>query len=100
MDDLKVNAEKVILTANKIKNLNTQMRDGFNEVQTAIRKLDGTWDGAAATNAVNRFNAIKTSYCDARYTVIDNFVAFLYQQVGEGYSQTEDANKSLSEQFK
>lgn len=100
MSRLKVNAEQVIASANRIKNLNDQMRDDFSNVQDAIKKLDGTWDGSAANNAISKFNAIKNSYCDARYNVVDNFVAFLHQQVGEGYTQTEAANKSLADQFK
>lgn len=100
MANLKVDAEQVIASANRIKNLNDQMRDGFSSVQDAITRLDGTWDGSAATNTISKFNAIKNSYCDARYNVVDNFVAFLYQQVGEGYTQTEAANKSLADQFK
>ncbi len=100
MARLIIDAEQVVATANRIKNLNNQMRDSFSSVQDAITKLDGTWDGSAATNAISKFNAIKNSYCDARYNVVDNFVAFLHQQVGEGYIQAEAANKSLADQFK
>lgn len=100
MARLKVDAEQVVATANRIKNYNNQMRDGFSSVQEAITRLDGTWDGSAATNAIRKFNAIKNSYCEARYSVVDNFVSFLHQQVGEGYTQTEAANKSLADQFK
>ena len=100
MADLKIDVEQVVAAANRIKNLNTQMKDDFDCVQDAITKLDGAWDGSAATNAIGKFNAIKNAYCDARYNVVDNFVAFLHQQVGEGYTQTETANKSLADQFK
>lgn len=100
MARLKVDAEQVIATANKIKKLNNQMRDEFCTVQDAIKRLDGTWDGSAATNAIGKFNSIKNSYCNARHSVIDSFVAFLHQQVGEGYTQTENVNKSLADQFK
>ena len=100
MARLKVDVEQVIGTANRIKNLNNQMRDGFSSVQDAITRLDGTWDGSAATNAISKFNTIKNSYCDARYKVIDNFVAFLHQQVGEAYGCVESVNKSLADQFK
>ncbi len=100
MANLKVNADKVIATANRIKSLNNQMRTDFNNVQNAINSLNNVWDGSASTNAINKFNSIKNSYCDARYNVIDNFVLFLHQQVGEGYKQTESVNKSLADQFK
>ena len=100
MARLKVDAEQVIATAKRIKNYNNQMRDSFSNVQNAIDKLNNSWDGSAASSAISKFNAIKNSYCEARYNVVDNFVAFLHQQVGEGYTQTESANKSLADQFK
>lgn len=100
MANLKVDAAQVVATANRIKALNVRMSDDFASVQDAISKLDGTWDGSAATAAIGKFNAIKNSFCDARYGVIDNFVLFLHQQVGEGYTQTESVNKSLADQFK
>lgn len=100
MVELKVNAEQVIATADRIKDLNIQMRDRFTDVQTSMTRLDSTWEGAAATNAISKFNALKDSYCEARYNVVDNFVAFLHRQVGEGYTQTEEVNISLADQFK
>jgi len=100
MVELKANAELVIATADRIKNLNVQMRDEFSSVQDAMNKLDISWESPAATNAINKFNSLKNAYCDARYNIVDNFVAFLYQQVGEGYTQTEEVNISLADQFK
>lgn len=100
MAEMKVNVDRVHSAAIRIKGLNDQMRDDFADVQKAISKLDGSWDGSAATNTISKFNSIKSSYCNARYKVVDNFVAFLHQQIGEGYAQTEDANKSLADAFK
>lgn len=100
MADLKMNAEQVATCAGKIKTLNDQMRDGFTDVQNAINRLNDSWDGLASNNAMSKFNTVRNTYCNARYNVVDNFVAFLYQQVGQGYTQAESANKSLADQFK
>ena len=100
MATLKVNSQQVIGVANKIKGINGQIKDEFRSAQNAVTRLDNVWDGAAASNAISKFNAIRNAYCDARYNVVDNFVAFLYEQVGEGYAQTEAANTSLADAFK
>lgn len=100
MANLKVNSQQVISTANKIKGLNNQINDGFENVENAISRLNRKWDGPASNNAINKFNSIKGAYCSSRYKVVDNFVAFLHQQVGEGYAQTESVNKSLADAFK
>ena len=100
MADLKINTEAVVTAANRIKNCNDRMRDGFPTVQAAINNLNNSWNGAAASHAIGKFNELKSRYPDARYTVLDNYVNFLFQQVGEGYTQSEDANVSLADQFK
>lgn len=100
MADLRIDADRVIDSAGKIGTLNSQMRDSFTKVESAVRKLDGAWDGIAAGSAMGKFNAIKNTFCEARYTVLDNYVAFLHNQVGVGYQQTETANKNLASWFK
>lgn len=100
MANLKVNTDAVVSTANKIRSCNNSMRNNFSSVQTAITKLDGSWDGSAASMAINKFNQIRVEFCDSRYNVMDNYVNFLLRQVGQGYEQTETTNKSLAAQFK
>ena len=100
MADMKVNVDRVVTAANNIKTLNNQMKNAFSDVQNAMTRLNSSWDGSASTQALSKFDAIKNSYCDARYNVLDNFVAYLHQQVGQGYTQTEAVNKSLADQFK
>lgn len=100
MAKLKINTDAVVTAAGNIKLYNTQIRDGFPNIQTAITQLDNSWDGSAATSAISKFNEIKSKFFDARYNVLDNYVNFLLQQVGEGYTQTEDTNVSLANQFK
>ena len=100
MANLKVNTEAAITAANNIKLCNTQIRDNFPTVQNAINQLNNSWDGSASNAAISKFNEIKSKFSDARYNVLDNYVNFLLQQVGEGYTQTEEVNVSLAEQFK
>lgn len=100
MANLKVNVDAVVASANNIKQCNNQMRDNFPSVQSAITRLDNNWEGSAATATISKFNEIKSKFSDSRYNVMDNYVNFLLQQVGEGYTQTESVNKSLADQFK
>lgn len=100
MANLKVNTDAAVAAAEHIKQYNEQMRDHFDTVLRAIQKLDNSWDGAAASAAMSKFNELKSQFPEARYNVLDNYVNFLLQQVGEGYVQTENANISLADQFK
>jgi len=100
MDSIKVNTDIVRTCSDNIRNINNKMRDDFADVEQAMSNLDSVWDGSAAANAISKFNAMKSSYCDARYTVLDNYVNFLLTQIGEGYESTENTNVSLAEAFK
>lgn len=100
MSDLKINSDRVIHSANSVRTINNAIRDDFGKVENAIRQLDASWDGSAASNAMAKFNSLKTSFCDARYNVLDEYVRFLYGQVGQGYNETESVNRSLADSFK
>lgn len=100
MADLRINTEAVVTAAGKIKDYNSQLRDEFSDVQNAINRLNNNWDGPASSNAIGKFNELRNDFFEARYNVMDNYVNYLLQQVGEGYVQTEDVNKSLADQFK
>lgn len=100
MSDLKINTDAVVAAANNIKNCNNQIRENFSSVQTALSCLDKCWEGSAASYAIGKFNEMKSKFPDARYSVLDNYVKYLLQLVGEGYIQSEEANISLADQFK
>ena len=100
MPNLKINTDAVVVAAENINLYNTQMQDNFASVQRAINQLNNTWDGSASTAAMSKFNEIISKFSDARYNELDNYVKFLLEQVGEGYTQTEEATKSLADLFK
>lgn len=90
----------VVAAAESIKNYNGQMRERRNDASKAIQRLRESWRSPAADRAVAKYAKIENDYESARYQVLNQHVAFLYQQVGEGYTETEVSNISLAEQFK
>ena len=100
MADIRIDTDAVVTVAGNIKLYKTQIRENFSNVQSAVTQLDNCWEGSAATSAIRKFNEIKSKYPEVRYNVLDNYVNFLLQQVGEGYTQTENTNVSLADLFK
>lgn len=100
MSELKFNTDAIKTAAEKIKMYNNQIHDNFSMVQTAITQLNNYWESEATATAVSKFHEINTKFVDTRNMVLNNYVNFLYQQIGEGYDKTEEINKSLAEQFK
>lgn len=100
MDDLKISSEVLVASANKMQMYNIQMRDAIIDVDRAMSQLDADWDGAASTAALTKYNEIKSKYSNQRYCVMDSCTQFLFQQIDEGYTQTETIVLALAEQFK
>ncbi len=99
MPDLKMKTQVVSNTANDIRNINIKIRDDFDNLCKKVNNLNNSWDGSASDAALKKFTELKNDYSKPRYTVIDNYVAFLCQQIGEGYTQTEDANEKIADQL-
>lgn len=99
-DIIKVDTGAVVKTAKNIARYNERIKDDFSSVETAIKALNNVWDGKAASTAVNSFYDIKNAYSEPRYNLVNNFVNFLHQQVGSGYTETEKVNTSLADAFK
>lgn len=95
-----VNTDTVASTAESIRTINNRINEQYDVVQRAMSQLDNCWDGSAASFAIPKFKEIRSKFYQARYTVVDHYVAFLFQQIGQGYTETEEANKSLASAFK
>ena len=100
MSDLIMNTDGVKAVADDLKKINDHMKSGITSVDSAISTLNGSWQGSAATNVIDKYYYLKDQFCDSRYTVLNNYVNFLNQQIGAGYESTETTNIGLAERFK
>lgn len=80
-DLIKVDTGRVAAAATTIAAYNNRIRDDFSSVESAIRALNSVWDSSAAEQAMDSFYNIKNTYHEPRYTVMNNYVKFLQQQV-------------------
>ena len=67
MNNIKINTDQVTIMANNIKKQNEKMREEFDMADQAVKRLNDAWDGPAATNAIGKFNQMKTQICEQRY---------------------------------
>ena len=100
MPNLLVNTDRIVSTASELSTINAQIRDGFDSVQKAISSLKQTWEGPAASYAINKFQRTIPGGLEARYAVLNDYSTFLLSSVGEGYVQAETVNTSLADLFK
>lgn len=56
------------------------MREEFDMADQAVKRLNDAWDGPAATNAIGKFNQMKTQICEQRYKELDNYVSFYFSK--------------------
>lgn len=100
MADLKVDSQAVIKAASRITFNNNKITEDYSKIESAIRILDGNWDGSASEKAISEFRKIKSAYSVPRSEEMKKYIAFMLEQVGEGYEQTEKDNTSLASRFK
>ncbi len=100
MTQMKMNVDIVKSVADAVKTINDDMSNELTNLQKVVSKLGNSWVSPAATNAIDSFNEIVSTYGGVRYSAINNYVSFLKQNVIQGYNQTESVNVSLADGFK
>ncbi len=95
-----INTAAVLAAADQIDTANKNMRDELSDIDLAIRTLQQSWEGAAANSCANKYEYIKRNFSDARFSVVNDMVSFMKNQVGEGYKTTEKTVLSAASAFK
>lgn len=95
-----INTAVVSNTADQIDTVNKKIRDDLSDIDSAIRKLQQNWEGEASSSCTNKYEHIKRSFSDARFSVVNDFVTFIRKQVDEGYEVTEKTVSSAAAAFK
>ena len=97
---VKINTTLVAYTATKLSYENNVLYHKYDDIDKAISNLKRNWSGTACDQCCRKAEYIKSQFKDARYTVVNDFVRFMRQQVGEGYEATEAAISSAANAFK
>ena len=97
---VRIDTQKVEKTASKIDRINTTMSKEFDNLETAIKNLDKTWNGSASRAGIGKFYDIKNRYAEKRSLVISDMTRFMHIQVSDGYEATEKAISSAAKAFK
>ena len=91
-----INTAVVTNTADQIDTTNRKIRDELSDIDSAIRTLQQNWEGEASSFCTNKYDYIKRSFADSRFSVVNDLVTFIRKQVGEGYEATEKAVSSAA----
>lgn len=94
-----INTEGVAASAANLKRVNENIKRSFDQLTGKARSLESDWNSKAGSIACSKmYELFKIS--GTRYSVIQNYVNILEQQVDPGYENTEQVNSSLADQFK
>ncbi|MDR2591052.1 MAG: WXG100 family type VII secretion target [Oscillospiraceae bacterium] len=98
--EIRINTAAVAQAANSIGSINIRIRNDFSNVVNEINILSNSWKGEAAEKAREAFFSIEKAYSQDRFSVVDNFVTILRNQISDGYVQTENETTKLADLFK
>ena len=87
--DILINTAEVLSTADQIDTINKKIREDLANLDSAIKTLKNNWEGEASNSCTNRYDYIKNSFSDSRFTVVNEMVYFMRSNVGEEYERLE-----------
>lgn len=96
----RVSTDQVAAIASEIDSLNHQLSDKLKEAQQTFDNLSGVWQGEAAQNSIQNFDAFANKYFQTYEDIIDSYVKFLRTNVDQGYVETETSNVGLADAYK
>lgn len=96
---IKVNTDLVAQTGNAIEIKNQQIRNYFNDVESAVRKLQANWQGAAADRAMEVYQSLKQGYVENRFLAVKNVSDYLRSDVCVQYENTENQAVSGAQKY-
>lgn len=99
-DHIEVEVKVVTWAADRIDTINRTIRDDFQDVESAIRKLNANWESPSSNPVINQFTSIRNAFADGRFTVMSNYTKFMRTQVSAGYTDAESKNTKLADAFK
>lgn len=94
-----VNTERIMSSANKLRNVNNNIDSAFSSMKKKAKNIETNWKGSAADMAKTTMYKLFND-SDARSKVLQNYVNLLEQQVNPGYINAENTNVSLADKFK
>lgn len=94
-----VNTEGISTAATKLRTVNDNISGKFDTLTKKARVLESDWNSSAGSLACSKmYELFKLN--ETRYSVIQNYINMLEQQVDPNYESAEEANKTLADQFK
>ena len=100
MSQIKLDKAGVATSAAKLTKISSNIRNEFQNVKNKTNTLMQDWDGLASMHAESQFGKICPYIEKVPIKSIDEHARFLLSMINEGYSEIEQENKQLSEQFK
>lgn len=94
-----VNTEGISTAATKLRNVNENISGKFDTLTKKAKSLESDWNSAAGSLACSKmYELFKLD--ETRYSVIQNYINMLEQQIDPNYESAEETNTTLADQFK
>lgn len=94
-----IDTEKVTSTVQTLQTANRNINNSFSSMQRAASRIEQDWSSQAGSLAHTAlYNLFQNS--SARSAVLQNYINLLEQAVVPGYTNAEDVNRRLADQFK
>lgn len=94
-----LNTEQVLAIAAQIDADNQELKRLLTESKSTIDGLQSSWTGTAADKTRSAYDTFSGKFFQTYYDMLEQYVKFLRSNVAEQYTETENTNTKLADQF-
>jgi|GEM_PF-1716024 len=94
-----VNTERIALSVNRLRTVNSNIDGEFSILQRKAKQLDTCWNSPAGETARTTMYQLFAN-SEIRSAVLQNYVNILEKQINPAYIYAETTNTSLADKFK
>lgn len=98
MAGIKISTQVLTNTAEKVRNINTNLDQDLADCNSEMNKLENTWQSDAATDIRAAMNALKPRFEEYK-KVIDSYAKFL-DMTAQSFEATEQTVQTNAGQFR
>lgn len=96
---ISIDTRVIAEAATTMSRLNTELQDILKTTQSEVNALSGIWTGEASQSTIASYNAFSSKYFSTYRELIDNYVKFLNNAAVANYSEVDQKNKKLADEF-
>ncbi len=99
-NEMKLSTKDIEKIAEDLSKANKELKSELKSTATVMKNLGKSWDSPAYKDSNTAFSKFESKYSEEYEKIINQYVAFLKENVSAGYKSTESQNRNIASEYK